>query len=149
MGGYFSSISRVFQILANRPRENISKRVIVNLEVYLGGNLQGNLRGRSTSLLLYILVPVSVKYPPIELRELHTRVFRRDECPRPRTRERLVKYPPMELGGVGVACRSPVGRAVASTPSLIHVENVILLGLLLHVRQLQNDFLVYLAAQSR
>ena len=50
MGGYFTSISQVFQILANLPRENTSKRVIVNLEVYL----RGNLRGRSTSLLQYI-----------------------------------------------------------------------------------------------
>ena len=95
MGGYFTSISRVFQIPANRPRENTSKRVIVNLEEYLRGNLRGNLRGRSTSLLLYILVPVPVKYPPMELQELHTQVFRGDECPRPRTRE----IPPMELGG--------------------------------------------------
>ena len=35
----WAGISRVFQILANRPRENTSKRVIVNLEVYLWGNL--------------------------------------------------------------------------------------------------------------
>ena len=34
--------------------------------------------------LYYILVPVPVKYPPLELRELHTQVFRRDECPHPR-----------------------------------------------------------------
>ena len=38
----------------------------------------------------------------MELRELHTQVFRGDECPRPRTREILVKYPPMELGGLEV-----------------------------------------------
>ena len=29
----WAGISRVFQILTNRPRENTSKRVIVNLEV--------------------------------------------------------------------------------------------------------------------
>ena len=95
MGGYFASISRVFQILANRLRENTSKRVqIVNLEVYLQGNLRGNLWGRSTSLLLYILVPVR------RAREIpahgtagtaHTSISRGRVSPSP--------YSPMELGG--------------------------------------------------
>ena len=85
MGGYFTSISRVFQILANRPSEILVKYFHASdhshggMEVfheYFARTVRGdNLRGRITSLLLYILVPVPVKYPPMELRELHTRVF--------------------------------------------------------------------------
>ena len=57
---------------------------------YFAGTVRGdNLRGRITSLLLYILVPVPVKYLPMELRELHTRVFRGDGS---RVFEILVKY---------------------------------------------------------
>ena len=49
-----------------------------------------------TSILLYILVPVPVKYPPMELRELHTRGRRRGRVSPVHV---PVKYPPMELGG--------------------------------------------------
>ena len=106
MGGYFTGTGKL--VPANRPRENPSMRVIFNSEGYLRGQFAGticgdNLRGRpthavqsSTSILLYILVPVPVKYPPMELRELHRRGGGRGRVspvPVP------VKYPPMELGG--------------------------------------------------
>ena len=41
--------------------------------IFSGTIRRDNLRGRITSVLLYILVPVPVKYLPMELRELHTR----------------------------------------------------------------------------
>ena len=41
----WAGISRVFQILTNRPHENTSKRVIVNLEVYLLGKFAGQFAG--------------------------------------------------------------------------------------------------------
>ena len=95
------SPSRVQGNLSPRtvPAKNPFMRVISNTEGYLRGQFAGtirgdNLRGRITSLLLYILVPVPVKYPPMELRELHTRGRGRvSPVPVP------VKYPPMELGG--------------------------------------------------
>ena len=85
----------------NRPRENPSMREISNTQGYLRGKVRGNLRGRSmhavqsiTSILLYILVSMPVKYPAMELWELHTRGRGRVSLsPYPG------KYSAMELGG--------------------------------------------------
>ena len=80
MGRYFTGISRV---RGTRPRE-LSPRKSFHASDHLhgsvfAGTVRGdNLRGRITSLLLYILVPVPVKYPPMELRKLHGGG---DECP--------------------------------------------------------------------
>ena len=78
----------------NRHRKNPSMRETSNTEGYLRGKVRGNLRGRSThavqsitDILLYILVSVPVKYPAMELQELHTRGRGRVQCPCPRTRE--------------------------------------------------------------
>ena len=91
--GYFTGISR--------PREPSPRKYFHASdhlhESILAGMVRGdNLRGRIISLLLYILVPVPVKYPPMELRELHTRGRGRGRVspvPIP------VKYLLMELGG--------------------------------------------------
>ena len=89
MGGYFTGI---LWVRGTRPREPSTQKYFHASDhshgsIFAGTVHRDKLQGRITSLLLYILVPVPVKYPPMELRELHTRVFRGDECPRPRTRE--------------------------------------------------------------
>ena len=80
MGGYFTIILGVFQILANRPSEILVKYFHASdhlhgsiLQVFREDGSRGQFTG--THLLLYILVHVPVKYPPMELQELHTRVF--------------------------------------------------------------------------
>ena len=75
MGGYFTGTGMGITVPAKiLPCERFQTRKDIR-----GDNLRRNLRGRSTravqiitSILLYILVTVPVKYSPMELRELHT-----------------------------------------------------------------------------
>ena len=80
------------------PRKSFHASDFKHGRIFAGTTRGDNLWGRTTSLLLYILAPVPVKYPPMELRELHTRGLGRG---RVSTSPVPVKYLPMELGGNG------------------------------------------------
>ena len=73
MSGYFTGTGKL--VPANRPCENPSMWVISNTEGYFRGQFAGTICGDVllVHVLLYILVPLPVKYLPMELRELHTR----------------------------------------------------------------------------
>ena len=85
MGGYFTGI---LWVRGTRPREPSTQKYFHASDhshgsIFAGTVHRDKLQGRITSLLLYILVPVPVKYPPMELRNCTHGDGGGDECPSP------------------------------------------------------------------
>ena len=94
MAEYFHGTGTRKLVPDNRPHENPSIREISNTEGYLRRKVRKVQRTRSKVLLYIILVSVPVKYPAMELQELHTR-GRGRVSPYPYPGE----YSAMRLGG--------------------------------------------------